>query len=258
MRTVLIIGANRGLGHSLTTQYAKQGMRVYATARYAAPQAPMQNVHWFSNIDIERDDAGRRIVVEWSGLDAKADLLILCANYYAAEAWGDLSWDKEISMYKTCAIGPLFLIQYLVAQGILKTGSRIVLVNSEQGSISLRHESEGAQDFGGHASRAAKNMIGKLLSIQLKPQGIPVALVHTGYVRKQNKDGFFEPAGDKHGMLARGPYLYPTLTWAFVAVKPDVAAAALIQWIEGFDMSKTGEFWAVRGPGYVLQTLLAE
>jgi len=102
-------------------------------------------------------------------------------------------------MYKTCAIGPLFLIRALVEAKILKSGSRVVFVNSEQGSIGLRHESEGAQDFGGHASRAAKNMLGRLLSIQLKGKGIPVAIVHTGYVRKQTKEGFFEQVGDKDG-----------------------------------------------------------
>lgn len=32
------------------------------------------------------------------------------------------------------------------------------------------------------------------------------------------------------------------------AVTPDVAAKSLGEWIEGFDMSKTGEFWAPRGP----------
>jgi len=37
-----------------------------------------------------------------------------------------------------------------------------------------------------------------------------------------------------------------------VAVKPDVAAAALIEWVETFDMAKTSQFWAVRGPVYVI------
>jgi hypothetical protein len=32
------------------------------------------------------------------------------------------------------------------------------------------------------------------------------------------------------------------------AVTPDVAAKSLIEWIDGFDISRTGEFWAPRGP----------
>jgi hypothetical protein len=32
------------------------------------------------------------------------------------------------------------------------------------------------------------------------------------------------------------------------AVKPDEAATALRKWVLTFDMSKTGQFWSVRGP----------
>lgn len=37
-----------------------------------------------------------------------------------------------------------------------------------------------------------------------------------------------------------------TLTW-IAAVKPDEAAHTLKDWINTFDMSKTGQFWSVRG-----------
>jgi hypothetical protein len=33
-----------------------------------------------------------------------------------------------------------------------------------------------------------------------------------------------------------------------VAVTPDEAAKSLIEWIEKLDMSKSGEYWAPRGP----------
>lgn len=33
---------------------------------------------------------------------------------------------------------------------------------------------------------------------------------------------------------------------------PDVAAKSLVDWIDGFDINKTGEYWAPRGPGCVL------
>jgi hypothetical protein len=35
------------------------------------------------------------------------------------------------------------------------------------------------------------------------------------------------------------------------AIEPDVAAKSLVDWIETFDMSQTGEYWAPRGPGLV-------
>ena len=35
---------------------------------------------------------------------------------------------------------------------------------------------------------------------------------------------------------------------AFIAVEPEVAAKSLIEWAEQLDISKTGEYWAPRGP----------
>lgn len=55
---------------------------------------------------------------------------------------------------------------------------KIVLVSSESGSITLRHESEGGGNYGHHASKSALNMVGKLLSLDLKDQGIAVGVVH--------------------------------------------------------------------------------
>jgi NAD(P)-dependent dehydrogenase (short-subunit alcohol dehydrogenase family) len=50
-------------------------------------------------------------------------------------------------------------------------------------------------NYGGHGSKAALNMTAKLLSIDLEKKGIAVSVVHTGYLRKQNPDGFFEKGG---------------------------------------------------------------
>ena len=62
----------------------------------------------------------------------------------------------------------------------MKEGSKIILVSSESGSIRLRHEKEGGGNYAHHASKAALNMIGKLLSLDLKEQGISVGIVHVG------------------------------------------------------------------------------
>jgi hypothetical protein len=41
----------------------------------------------------------------------------------------------------------------------------------------------------------------------------------------------------------------------FAAVTPDEAAQSLASFIDTFDISNTGEFWAPRGPGYVTSHL---
>ena len=40
-----------------------------------------------------------------------------------------------------------------------------------------------------------------------------------------------------------------------VAVTPDEAAESLIKWVDTFNISHTGEYWAPRGPRYGLKPL---
>lgn len=64
------------------------------------------------------------------------------------------------------------------------------------------------------------------------------------------------------GMMAVVRLLHPTFTeiclrklMGFVAVTPDVAAGSLVEWTDKLDLSKTGEYWAPRGPGELPKTL---
>lgn len=132
----------------------------------------------------------------------------------------------------TSAISPPFIVQSLVREGYLQKGSKVILVSSESGSITLRHEKEGGGNYGHHASKAALNMVGKLLSLDLKDQGVIISIVHPGFMRTEMTKGVgFDKYWDDGG-----------------AVTPDEAAKSLRDWIDGLDISKTGEYWAPRGP----------
>lgn len=89
--------------------------------------------------------------------------------------------DLEYLRYTTSAVGPVFIVHHLVKAGLLSNGSKIILVSSESGSITLRHESEGGGNYGHHASKTALNMVGKLLSLDLKELGIIVGMVHVRF-----------------------------------------------------------------------------
>lgn len=74
-------------------------------------------------------------------------------------------------------------------------------------------------------------MAGKLLSLDLKDAGVAVAMVHPGFMRTElTRSVGFDKFWDDGG-----------------AVTPDVAAKSLIEWIHGFDITHTGEYWAPRG-----------
>ncbi len=86
-------------------------------------------------------------------------------------------------MYTTSSVAPVFIVHRLYKAGQLAKGSKVVLVSSESGSIGLRHEKEGGGNYAHHASKAALNMVGKLLSLDLKEQGVIVSIVHPGFMR---------------------------------------------------------------------------
>jgi len=161
------------------------------------------------------------------------DVVVITAGYFATEDFATgPNWDDEVKMYTTSAISVPFLIHSLSTSKFLKPGTKIVLVSSESGSITLRHEKEGGGNYAHHASKAALNMVGKLLSLDLKEKGVIVSIVHPGFMRTEMTAGVgFDKYWDDGG-----------------AVTPDEAAKSLIEWAEKLDMEKSGQYWAPRGP----------
>ena len=80
--------------------------------------------------------------------------MIITAGYFGTESFDEPKWADEIKMYTTSAVGPVFLVHHLIKAGLMQEGSKIMLVSSESGSITLRHESEGGGNYGYHASKA--------------------------------------------------------------------------------------------------------
>lgn len=76
MASVLIVGATRGLGASLTKQYAAQESNtVYATSRSSSgPKDFPDSVHWVSNIDLTKPNVGDELVKQ---LEARKPLDIV-------------------------------------------------------------------------------------------------------------------------------------------------------------------------------------
>lgn len=89
----------------------------------------------------------------------------------------------------TSAIAVPFLIHALSTSSYLPSGSKVVLVSSESGSITLRHEKEGGGNYAHHASKSALNMVGKLLSLDLKESGVVISVVHPGFMRTEMTKG---------------------------------------------------------------------
>lgn len=246
MSNILIVGATRGLGLELAKQYQARGDTVCGTAR-KTPEDASSGIKWIPGIDLAEPSAGSTLV---KNLPHQAiDVVVFTAGYFAKESFDEPDFDKEVLMYKTSAIGPIFVIQSLVKGGLLKQGAKIIIVSSESGSIALRHESEGGGNYGHHGSKAASNMMGKLLSLDLQDKEIVVCNVHPGFMRTEMTKGVgFDKFWDEGG----GKLICPSLSRSSLnrvssAIHPDVAAKSLLEFVDTVDMSKTGQHWAPRG-----------
>lgn len=181
---ILIVGATRGLGASLGALYSrKPSHHVFGTTRSSAPSSDSA-ITWLTGIDASKPDVGEKLVSQLPE-STKISTVIISAGYFGLETFDTPDWDKQVQMFTTSAIGPVFMVHHLVKASLLREGSKVILVSSEGGSITLRHEKEGGGNFGHHASKAALNMMGKLLSLDLKPKGISVCLVHPGFMRTE-------------------------------------------------------------------------
>ncbi|KAI9736316.1 MAG: hypothetical protein M1834_001202 [Cirrosporium novae-zelandiae] len=231
MPSILIIGATRGLGASLVSYYASQSSTtVYATCR--SQQAPDNlDATWITGVDLMEPTCGSDLV---SSLKTKhIDIIYITAGYFATENFKEgPNWEDELKMYTTSAIAPIFIVHSLVQSNVLVKGSKVILVSSESGSISLRHEQEGGGNFGHHGSKAALNMIGKQLSFDLKDKNIAVAITHPSFMRTEmTKNVGFDKFWDDGGALT-----------------PDEAAKIMGEWVDTeFSLEKTGQYWAPRG-----------
>lgn len=208
MPNILIVGATRGLGASLTKQYASNSQnKVYCTTRSEqTPTSPKaENILWVPNIDLTSKTSALNLSAYLSS--NKFSVVIITAGVFVTESFDTPDWDAEVRMYTTSSIAPVFVVQQLVKGGCLGEGSKVILVSSESGSIALRHEKEGGGNYAHHASKAALNMVGKLLSLDLKSMGVAVGMVHPGFMRTEMTRGVgFDKFWDEGGGMYLGPF----------------------------------------------------
>lgn len=197
MARIVITGANRGIGLALAELYAKRGDRVIGTSRKAAPKLAKLGVEVHEGVDVTRD---RDVAAFAKSLGSEpVDVLINNAGIATYDRLDDLSLDRAREQFEVNALGPLRMTKALLP--LLKEGSKVAIITSRSGSIG---DNGSGGMYGYRMSKAAVNMAGVNLALELKPKGIAVALLHPGMVNTDMGSGAgVEPLDSARRLIAR-------------------------------------------------------
>jgi short-subunit dehydrogenase len=187
MPTVLITGANRGLGLEFCRQYADSGWNVIACCRNPAQADELSALRQrYASIQIEALDLTHLDQIDKLSKklsDASIDILINNAGVYddnRNNGFGQLDYQVWHNSLLINTLVPIKMAETFLPQIIHGDKMLIVNVSSLMGSVS-DNDSGGSIFY--RSSKAALNASMKSLSIELRNQNIGVLILHPGWVQ---------------------------------------------------------------------------
>jgi NAD(P)-dependent dehydrogenase (short-subunit alcohol dehydrogenase family) len=217
--TLLVTGANRGLGLEYVRQLSAKGYTVIGTAR--RPDAAKElaaTADRIEQLDVADPESVAALAKRLGGVPI--DILINNAGILdRSEMTIDMvNYDSMERAYQVNTIGPLRVTQALLPN--VRAGDRkmIVSMSSVLGSI----ERSKGRYYSYRASKAALNMINSIWSAEFGAEGFTCTVLHPGWVRT-----------DMGG---------PNATYS-----PEESVAGLIKVIEGLTPEYNGKFYDLEG-----------
>jgi NAD(P)-dependent dehydrogenase (short-subunit alcohol dehydrogenase family) len=214
MSTFVITGANRGIGLELCRQLAGRGDEVTAVCRNAGPDLPGLGVRIIDGVDVTDGESLAALAADFE--PGSVDVLVNNAGVLERDDLGDVDPAALRRQFEVNAIAPLQVTRALL--GRLSDAAKVAIITSRMGSIG--DNGSGAY-YGYRMSKAAVNMAGASLAVDLRPRGVAVALLHPGMVATDMTGGNGIPVSESaEGLIAR---------------------------LDELDLSNTGTFWHANG-----------
>lgn len=224
METILITGANRGIGLALVSRYLAAGNHVIATCRSPDLATDLKSLQE-QNAKLEvlplettSEAQTQQLAGHLSG--RQIDVLINNAGVMGGDRQGlkNMDYTAWADAFAVNTMAPFRLSVALLDNLLAAERPRIITVSSQMGA--LARQSKGALIY--RSSKAAVNKTMQVLALELEAQGVIVCPVHPGWVQT-----------DMGGAQAD--------------ITPAQSADALYQLIAQLDASKSGRFWSFDG-----------
>jgi NAD(P)-dependent dehydrogenase (short-subunit alcohol dehydrogenase family) len=235
--TVLITGANSGLGLQFTRQYAAKGWVVIATHRRSdIPESLATVIADHPNVRVERMDVADIDSVK--ALAAKLggepiDVLINNAGVYSdraacedeacrgqgdTQSFGNMDYALFDRIMAVNVRGPLLVSENFIANVRASRQKKLVSISSTNGSVTFTLGGSGAIAY--RASKAALNRAMQLVAVHEREAGVTVVLLHPGAVLTERQADLTFP-----GMIEMEP-----------------SVQGMIEQIERITLADTGRF----------------
>ena len=196
MDTVLITGADRGVGYALCEEFVAHGWKVLA-GQFMPEWKQLEELKKkepdkleIISLDVGKDESVKKAAEMAGCLVDHLDVLVNCAG-----SGGQEDGRKVMrAVFGVNTLGPMRMVEAFLP--LMKTGKkRLCFVSSEAGSISVAHR-EGCSMY--CLSKTSLNMAVRLMFNQLNPEGYSFRLYHPGWVRSymmgtKSTVGNFEP-----------------------------------------------------------------
>ncbi len=217
---VVITGANRGIGLELVKQFNDKDYNVYGSSRNPLASTELQEEIGLDKIiplDMSDTNSIETFCKQIQNLtNSKIDILINNAAVRGEKGNPGIPDPNVIrETFNINAIGPVMLIKYLADS---LHGTKIINITSGMGSISRTTSG----DLSYRMSKAALNMAGRNLHIEMKEHNTIIVQIHPGWVRT-----------DMGGMNA--------------AISTEESAKGIINSIENLTPNQSGTFFDYKG-----------
>jgi NAD(P)-dependent dehydrogenase (short-subunit alcohol dehydrogenase family) len=187
MTTILITGANRGLGLEFVRQCNVAGWRVLACCRNPTHADALKAIAADSDerVSLHRLDVGDLAQIQNLARDLRdepIDVLLNNAGIYGPQnaRFGQTDYRAWADVLAVNVMAPMKTAECFIDNVLRSKRKLIIGMSSLMGSIG---ETDQGEHYLYRSSKAALNMVIKTLSIDLRKRGVTAVVLHPGWVQ---------------------------------------------------------------------------
>ena len=242
--TVLVTGSNRGLGFAFVQAYADKQWNVIATCRNPSKADKLQQLAADNNhivieaLDVTDFDEVNALAAKYKG--RPIDVLLNNAGILVSIErirLGSVDYELMDNMFKVNSIGPLKVSEAFLENVAASSQKKIITMSTIGGSIGSI-KGPGAYQY--RASKAAVNMIMRIMSFEVADRGVIVSMIHPGMV---DTGGYLD--ADVATLPPRVREAMPMIRKTFV--RPRESVDQMITLIDGLTPEVSGQFYDFKG-----------